>query len=235
LKGEKTVDCFEKLFDAVKGRQISQDFAFKLICEPDLSGRIKNSRAVTFNCFRHVNPDSYNYLRTGWWSTADNDDKKASNRAWNSTLGPDASHVRRSVAGLTGTSDAGTWRGNDNAPDYDTVGGMALVWVPDAGHPDGGSYMPSEGEADNSNSLISPFRFPYHKEIMYSRINRQVLENYGFSLNPLRLSGDVNWADGVTASLPHQNFIPTSFPLGAYSSPSSWLMNRGFWCQWCWW
>ena len=117
LKGKSSEDCWEKLFSSVKGKQISQDFAFKLICDPDLAGPVKDSRAVTFNCFRHYNADSYNYRKTGFWSNVGTatgvepsaDAKKQSNRDWHSTLGPDAAFIRRSVVGLDADTNAGTW------------------------------------------------------------------------------------------------------------------------------
>ena len=180
LKGVKPENCFDKLFEAVKGRTVSQDFAFKLICDPDLSSRVKNSRVATFNCFRHVNPDSFNYLKTGWFKDPSGDNIKA-NRNWHTTLGPDATHIRRSVNGLTsGDANAGTWRGHANDPTFDLSGGLANEWVPNAPPDTGGAYQPDMGEAAHSNSLISPFRTPYHKEVMYSRLNRQVFGELWF-------------------------------------------------------
>jgi len=228
LKGVKLENCFDKLFETVKGKSISQDFAFKLICDPELSSRVKNSRVATFNCFRHVNPDSFNYLKTGWFSNVDTDSKKESNRNWHTTLGPDASHIRRSAKGLTGTTDAGTWRGDDNDPSYDDVGGMAKQWVIDPTTTEG-SYVPDMGEAGYANSLLSSFRTPYHKEVMYSRLNRQVLENYGFSLNPLRFKSEKNSAtwNAVLNEGGNQQFTPSEYALAAYRQPSTWLMNFG--------
>ena len=67
LKGEKHVDPLEETFARIKGRQVSMDFAFKLINDTSqLLDHDKDTRVTTMNCFRHVNPDSFNYRSTGW-------------------------------------------------------------------------------------------------------------------------------------------------------------------------
>ena len=65
IKGDKLENALEKTFDIMKGRKISMDFAFKLICDPKLSSKEKLSRVTAVNCFRHVNPDSFSYSATG--------------------------------------------------------------------------------------------------------------------------------------------------------------------------
>jgi len=254
LKGEKHVDPLEETFARVKGRQVSMDFAFKLVNPVEkLLDHDKDTRVTALNCFRHVNPDSFNFLKTGWskditgasgfvssvtvtnggsfssttgvavsitggggsgatgiirWifvpgsgnviDKIDVDDggsgytstptvsiinnsgasasaavdftdylKAEANYNWHTSLGPDASLIRVGDAGATqGQSNlAGTWRGQRTQVGYGT-----LDADPNAA----------------SNTLVSPFRYPRDMEIMYSRVNRQLLENYGWLLNPFK-------------------------------------------------
>ncbi len=177
IKGDKLVDPLEETFKRVKGRQVSMDFAFKLINNRDgLLTHDKKTRVTVMNCFRHVNPDSFNKDVTGWHetitgTTADIAAKQKSNQNWNKTLGPDASLIRRATygkdSGDAGT-ECGTWRGvdGDNAPEAT------------------GSY--ANTASNPANSLMSPFRYPLDMEVLYSRVNRQLLENYGWILNPYK-------------------------------------------------
>lgn len=174
LKGDKLENALEKTFETISGKKISMDFAFKLICKPDLSSKDKKSRVTALNCFRHVNPDSYNYKMTGAYESPTSSDQIKANKNWHTTLGPDASYIRRGPEGLEDTGvRAGTWRGGSD------IGGLAKYW-------DGTYWQVNVGTSRVANSLYSPYRYPNDMEIMYSRINRQVLENYGFSLNKWR-------------------------------------------------
>ena len=163
----------DETFKRVKGRQVSMDFAFKLINNRDgLLSHDKKTRVTVMNCFRHVNPDSFNKDVTGWHITAATSALQQSNQNWNKTLGPDASLIRRATGGKdTGHegSECGTWRGvnGENA------------------HAHAGSYA-NTTHGDNANTLMSPFRYPLDMEVMYSRVNRQLLENYGWMLNPFK-------------------------------------------------
>ena len=213
LKGTKLVDALDKTFDTISGKQVSIDFAFKLICDPNLGDKEKKSRITVGNCFRHVNPDSFNYRKTGTFQTPDSDAEVDANIAWHSTLGPDASYIRRGPNGLHTTGQlAGTWRGTT------TTGGMSQVYVPS-----GGGYVwdADEGEAKKANSLVSPYRYPNDMEMMYSRLNRQVLENYGFSLNRFRFVDSRGYGSSQTNidSFTGSNYID------CYPVPSSALMN----------
>lgn len=190
LKGEKIVDPLDETFKRVKGRQVSMDFAFKLINNRDgLMTHDKKTRITVMNCFRHVNPDSFNADVTGWHQTATTDALKQSNWNWNRTLGPDASYVRRATGGRdTGHegTDCGTWRGVDGT----NVASHA------------GSYANTSDNA--ANTLMSPYRSPVDMEVMYSRVNRQLLENYGWLLNPFKFisfqdSGS-QWSNSNTPS-----------------------------------
>lgn len=192
LKGDKLVDPLDETFMTVKGRKVSMDFAFKLVNpNNDLLKQEKDTRITTLNCFRHVNPDSFNYYKTGW--TADVNDGSGvdialatANANWHKTLGPDATPIRRATGGLTALhTQAGTWRGLDNGVSYPEpvshVGGLAEVLAGSVG-------VPNSGDADKANSLMSPYRYPFDMEVMYSRLNRQLLENYGWMLNPYKFS-----------------------------------------------
>jgi len=188
LKGDKLVDPLEETFKRIKGRQVSMDFAFKLI--NNRSGLLthdKKTRVTVMNCFRHINPDSFNKDVTGWHKTAGTLALQQSNQNWNTTLGPDSSLIRRGTGGkgpATAGSDCGTWRGLDG----DLPANTAL------------SYADPVGAA--ANTLMSPFRYPIDMEIMYSRVNRQLLENYGWMLNPYKF---VSWQNNSAA----QNNIST--------------------------
>ena len=181
LKGEKIVDPLDETFKSVKGRQVSMDFAFKLINNRDgLLSHDKKTRVTVMNCFRHVNPDSFNKYVTGWHESISGSAaviaaKQKSNQNWNLTLGPDASLIRRATYGKDSAhvgTECGTWRGvnGDNASDVSS------------------SYAyPHDAKA---NTLMSPYRYPLDMEVMYSRVNRQLLENYGWLLNPFKF---VKW------------------------------------------
>jgi hypothetical protein len=192
LKGDKLVDPLDETFATIKGRKVSMDFAFKLVNpNNDLLKQEKDTRITTLNCFRHVNPDSFNYYKTGWSAdvsdgTGVDTDLATSNYNWHTTLGPDATPIRRATGGLTALhSQAGTWRGLDNGVSYPEpvshVGGLSEVLS-------GSTGVPDSGDADKANSLMSPYRYPFDMEIMYSRMNRQLLENYGWMLNPYKFS-----------------------------------------------
>jgi len=178
LKGDKIEDALSKTFDTMSGKKASIDFAFKLICKPDLTAKEKHSRATVLNCFRHVNPDSYNYKKTGTYVSPSNSSQVEANKNWHTTLGPDASYIRRGPDGLNDQgTNAGTWRAG--ATD---IGGLAKEYNSTTE-----TWSPASGTASNANSLYSPYRYPEDMEVMYSRVNRQVMENYGFSLNRFRL------------------------------------------------
>ncbi len=211
LKGDKLVDPLEETFKNVKGRQVSMDFAFKLINNRDgLLTHDKKTRVTVMNCFRHVNPDSYNPNKTGWHETIQGSAvqilaKQKSNQNWNKTLGPDASLIRRATGGKDSGhegSECGTWRGvdGDNGPDH------------------AGSYANPHGA--NANTLLSPFRYPIDMEIMYSRVNRQLLENYGFMLNPFKFTGfQFNTSEDGGPSL------PTLRQLNSWANPGSEVLD----------
>jgi hypothetical protein len=177
VKGDKLVDPLEETFKRIKGRQVSMDFAFKLINNRDgLLTHDKKTRVTVMNCFRHVNPDSFNKDVTGWHETISGTSdqiaaKQKSNQNWNKTLGPDASLVRRGTAGKDSSNvgtECGTWRGVDGTN----------------AHTDTGSY--ANTSSNPANTLMSPYRSPVDMEVMYSRVNRQLLENYGWLLNPFK-------------------------------------------------
>lgn len=267
LKGEKHVDPLEKTFSTIKGRQVSMDFAFKLINDNSkLLDHDKETRVTAMNCFRHVNPDSFNYSKTGWsrdvrassgflksivltspglytstqgaayvlvsisggggvgaqatavlenigganweitqinvtneghgytsqptisFSVTTNtqqvtaataqavimfvDEAKAdANMNWNTTLGPDAALIRVGTHGRSNSDQvvAGTWRGPS-----DTSGHIVGTLDVDIAAP--------------ANTLMSPYRYPRDMEVMYSRLNRQLMENYGWQLNPFKFT-----------------------------------------------
>jgi hypothetical protein len=177
LKGDKLVDPLDETFKRVKGRQVSMDFAFKLINNRDgLLTHDKQTRVTVMNCFRHVNPDSFNKDVTGWHETINGSAaevlaKQTSNQNWNKTLGPDASLIRRGTGGKDSGNvgvECGTWRGVNGTNAPDTAGSYANT------------------PTNPANTLMSPFRYPIDMEIMYSRVNRQLLENYGWLLNPFK-------------------------------------------------
>lgn len=185
LKGESRVDPLGETFKQIKGRQVSMDFAFKLINDRDgLLTHDKKTRVTVMNCFRHVNPDPFNNHVTGWHETidpaaSDAADKMKSNQKWNTTLGPDASLIRRGTGGKDAADpgvSCGTWRGVDGDNVHDATGSYA---------------NPVDADA---NTLMSPYRYPNDMEVMYSRINRQLLENYGWLLNPYKF---VQWQDNA--------------------------------------
>lgn len=264
IKGEKHVDPLDETFSRIKGRQVSMDFAFKLINDNSkLLDHDKETRVTAMNCFRHVNPESFDYVRTGWtkdisastafvrsitvtapgeysstsgvpvvtcslpggtWATPIlvssttpgvyevsaveitiagtgyttqpavtfhvgtntselvaataqanllfiDDDKGDANVKWHSTLGPDASLIRVGTHGKTSSNQvvAGTWRGPATT----------------SGHIFGTLDIDTAAAA---NTLISPYRYPRDMEVMYSRVNRQLLENYGWMLNPFKFT-----------------------------------------------
>jgi hypothetical protein len=206
LKGDKLVDPLEETFKRIKGRQVSMDFAFKLINNRDgLLSHAKKTRVTVMNCFRHVNPDSFNNQVTGWHQTAATLALQTSNQNWNKTLGPDASLIRRATGGKdTGHegTECGTWRGanGENAANH------------------AGSYANPHGA--NANTLMSPFRYPLDMEVMYSRVNRQLLENYGFMLNPFKFTGfQFNTSEDGSQSL------PTLRQLNSWSNPGSEVLD----------
>jgi len=267
LKGDKHVDPLDETFARIKGRQVSMDFAFKLVNDTSsLLDHDKDTRVTTMNCFRHVNPDSFNFVKTGWhqdastgsvttvtmtsggsysdpsggvpevlvyfsggggigvnatanlsvvgaaytissvtvvnggsgftsapavsfvpWGAATgtgavatasignivDTDKSSANFNWHSSLGPDASLIRVGTSGRSSVHPdfAGTWRG----PNFSKISGLLDQSTPPSGH----TVAPA-------NTLISPYRYPNDMEIMYSRVNRQLLENYGWLLNPFK-------------------------------------------------
>lgn len=210
-KSQKLVDPLEETFKTISGKQISIDFAFKLVNEPNLRDLNKKSRVTALNCFRHVNPDSFNYQKTGSYVSPVNDDQKTANLNWHTTLGPDAAFVRRGTDGLSADGvDAGVWRTASN--DTRSVGGFAKHW-------DGSQWVTSgDNEAGLANSLVSPYRTPSDFEIMYSRINRQVMENYGFALNRFKFLSQVNSSN---------NFPPAQQNLYVWGSPTTDTLNFG--------
>jgi len=217
VKSHKLEDALDKTFDLLKGKKVSMDFAYKLICKPSLSSKAKNSRVTALNCFRHLNPASFSYKLTGPHegsvSNPLTSDNVLANESWHSTLGPDASFIRRGVDGLTAPGvSGGTWRGGDS-----NTGGLAQ-------HYDGTSWDPNAGAAKLANSLYSPYRYPNDFEAMYSRINRQTLENYGFALNRFRFVGS---AGELPTTDPFGGGVVQATSLRVYDVPSSQVMNFG--------
>lgn len=210
-KSQKLVDPLEETFKTMSGKKISIDFAFKLVNDPNLRDLNKKSRITALNCFRHLNPDSFNYQKTGAYVQPVNDIQKTANLNWHTTLGPDAAYVRRGTDGLSSDgSMAGVWRTASN--DTRSVGGFCKHW-------DGTQWVAhGDNEAGLGNSLISPYRTPRDFEAMYSRINRQVMENYGFSLNRFKFISSQNSAN---ADNPQQQ------NLYVWGSPNNELMNFG--------
>lgn len=184
LKGDKLCDPLEETFKQIKGRKISMDFAFKLINNNSkLLDQEKDSRVTVMNCFRHYNHKSFVFDHTGWTKDADTDAKRKANLAWHSTLGPDGSYIRKGPSGSATQADGskigdtGTFRGIDGSNVYT----------------DANSYVqsgstPTDIRDDKSNTLISPYRYPLDMELMYSRVNRPLLENYGWMLNPYKFN-----------------------------------------------
>ena len=211
IKGDKLVDPLDETFKRIKGRQVSMDFAFKLINNRDgLLSHDKKTRVTVMNCFRHVNPDSYNPNVTGWHQTISGSTavvaaKQKSNQDWNKTLGPDASLIRRATYGKDSGhegSECGTWRGVDGSNAANATG----------------SYANPHGA--NANTLMSPYRYPLDMEVMYSRVNRQLLENYGFMLNPFKFTGfQFNTSEDGGPSL------PTLRQLNSWANPGSEVLD----------
>lgn len=210
-KSHQLVDALDETFKTMTGKQISIDFAFKLVNEPNLRDLNKKSRITALNCFRHVNPDSFNYQKTGTYVAPVNDSQKTANLNWHTTLGPDAAYVRRGTDGLSVAGlSAGVWRTASN--DTRSVSGFAKHW-------DGTQWVAyGDNEAGLANSLVSPYRTPSDFEAMYSRINRQVMENYGFALNRFKFRSAQNSANGG---------VPQQQNLYVWGSPSDDLMNFG--------
>lgn len=212
-KSHKLVDSLQETFKTMSGKQVSIDFAFKLINQPSLRDKVKNSRITALNCFRHLNPDSFNFQKTGQYITPVNDGQKSANLNWHKTLGPDAAFIRRGTDGLaTEGSLAGVWRTADNKTK--SVGGFSKHWDSSTES----WVVEGNNEAGLANSLISPYRSPYDFEVMYSRINRQVLENYGFALNNFKFQS----SSGVDAA----GSLQTE-SINVWSNPSEGLMNFG--------
>jgi hypothetical protein len=222
LKGDKISDPLEETFKTIKGRKVSMDFAFKLIQNKSkLLDQDKETRVTAMNCFRHVNPDSFNNNKTGWFIRATSDDERKANIGWHSTLGPDGSYIRKGPSGSTiagnppvATGDCGTYRGVDGdgtfslATSYDQSGSSASAIA-----------------THKSNSLISPFRYPNDMEVMYSRINRQLIENYGWMLNPYKFSSfsqsQYEVIDGVTQAYDKPGFTN----MGVWANPKSEILE----------
>lgn len=306
LKSDKHVDPLDETFARIKGRQVSMDFAFKLVNPCDnLLAHDKDTRVTAINCFRHVNPDSFNFNKTGWsksvisanggflfdlvvtnpgeytaanfgtiavtasisggggsgaqlgcchftqvghdangnptWgvtsvdllspgsgytsvpsitftvgagttqvhaatATVKVDDadytKTLANANWHTTLGPDASLIRIGDSGISqgnsGSAYAGTLRG-DNFPYFGSL---------------------DQDPTAASNTLMSPFRYPNDMEIMYSRLNRQLLENYGWMLNPFKFLNP-------TFNSPKNTFYntPDVKTLQCWSNPTSAVLD----------
>lgn len=214
--GEKShtlLDPLAETFKTMSGKQVSIDFAFKLVNDPNLRDLKKNSRITALNCFRHVNPDSFNYQKTGQYVEPVNDDQKSANFNWHKTLGPDAAYVRRGTDGLSAAGlSAGVWRTASN--DSKSVGGFAQHWDPTTE----AWVAHGDNEAGLANSLVSPYRTPSDFEVMFSRLNRQVLENYGFALNNFKFQT----SSGIDAA----GSLQTE-QINVWSNPSEGLMNFG--------
>lgn len=208
VKGEKLVDPIDETFKQIKGRKISMDFAFKIINSGATQAlHDKHTRTTVFNVFRHVNPDSFNYDKTGWHPSPADDDDRQANADWNLTLGPDATHVRRATSGMSQDKvQAGTWRGVN--------GDAAITHI--------GAYS-SEAAA---NSLMSPYRYPNNMEIMYSRVNRQLLENYGWMLNPFKFTGIQNNSVEQSGTL-LEPYSPTTDSLNVWTNPGDKVLSFG--------
>ncbi len=214
LKSDKLADPLDETFKRIKGRQVSMDFAFKLINNRDgMLTHDKKTRVTVMNCFRHVNPDSFNKEATGWHETATTLPLQQSNQNWNKTLGPDASLIRRATGGKDSGhegSECGTWRG---------VNGE---YAAPASALHAGSYANPHGA--NANTLMSPYRYPLDMEVMYSRVNRQLLENYGWLLNPYKF---INFQTGtsVTSATSADSGHPTPKQLQGWSNPSDEVLD----------
>jgi hypothetical protein len=216
LKSEKLVDPLEETFSRIKGRQVSMDFAFKLIKDKNnVVTHDKKTRVTAFNAFRHVNPDSFNFRKTGWSNAATTTAQKTANSNWHSTLGPDAAPVRRATGGYTSAGNrCGVWRGISNELGVADIG--ALATVKDAQ----GNPSAVLGAALQANSLMSPFRYPKDLEIMYSRINRQLMENYGWKLNPFKF---VNFSQMTEYDSTRE--VPNVGSLNVWQDPNDRLMD----------
>ena len=81
---------------------------------------------------------------------------------------------------------------------------------------------PNTGDADKANSLMSPFRYPKDMEIMYSRMNRQLLENYGWTLNPFTFASFQGKADDPSGDNKYQ---PQLLNLQTWSDPGVEVLN----------
>jgi len=79
--------------------------------------------------------------------------------SWNRSLGPDSSWTRRVGNDIT----AGT-------------NGSAYV------------ALPTSGNTAYNTTLLTPYRQPQNGGFMYSRLNRQTLENLGWNANPFKLA-----------------------------------------------
>lgn len=208
LKGEKLVDPIEETFKQIKGRKVSMDFAFKIINSgATQAAHDKHTRTTVFNVFRHVNPDSFNYDKTGWHPSPADDNDRQSNADWNTTLGPDASYVRRATSGMaTDKLEAGTWRG---------VNGDAAI-----------SHIGAYSANGAANTLMSPYRYPNNMELMYSRVNRQLLENYGWMLNPFKFTGIQNNSVKASGDL-IEPYYPSTDALNVWTNPGEKVLSFG--------
>ena len=216
LKSEKLVDPLEETFSRIKGRQVSMDFAFKLIKDKEnVVTHDKKTRVTVFNAFRHVNPDSFNFSKTGWTNAAGTLAQKQANYDWHTTLGPDAAPVRRAVGGYISSGvRCGVWRGIKNELGLGQIGGLATVQDTQ------GNPSPHLGAALQANSLMSPYRYPMDLEIMYSRINRQLMENYGWKLNPFKF---VNFSQMTEYDSTRE--VPDVGSLNVWQDPNDRLMD----------
>jgi len=130
-------------------------------------------------------------------------------------------------------SSAGEPYGVDNIGWHNTLG-------PDASYirlvpTDGGTWNNATSGAmplGFGNTVLSPYRTPPSGAPMYTRSSLQFLENQGWDLNPLKLTGDVSYYPGTAANPNYQygqsfaNVFPESGN-GISASRSAPYMQRG--------
>jgi hypothetical protein len=165
--GPSSVSAFGAESRLFKGQKISIGFAFKAILDASLVAENDNipTRFYVHNVYRHTKAEVCG-VSTNQGSAAGGETQyNKFHTLWNTTLGPDASYIRR-------------------APDPTGV-------VP---FTSGGScYAPATGPgsavgAGLSANIVSPFRYPQNGEMMFSRLTRQNLENFMWNSHPMKIA-----------------------------------------------
>lgn len=106
-------------------------------------------------------------------------------------------HLFRHVNGNANASE-GTATGTNTAKWHSTLGPDAsyIRLLPAAGGTlQGGSVF----DSTYGNTVSSPFRFPEIGATMYTRMSLQTLENIGWNLNPLKITGMLTDTDAISA------------------------------------